>query len=91
VNALPDEVNGAAVDVFTFAHMGVGAVYAAADLPFWLVTLLALGWELAEIPLKIAHPESFPHPAQDSAANAVGDVAAVLIGWTIVRAMQKGP
>jgi len=78
-----NEINGAAVDVFTVGHAAVGAAYGTLGLSLGVTTALALLWELAERPLKRAHAEKFPHPSQDTAPNAISDVIAVLVGRAV--------
>lgn len=72
------------VDRFTLAHAGVGAAYGLLGLGWGTVVTLAIGWELLERPLKDAIPQAFPHASQDTAANALTDVVAVIGGWWLV-------
>lgn len=86
--ASPGTINGDMLDRFTLAHAAVGAVYGLAGLGGAPVVALALGWELLERPLKDAAPQLFPHATQDTAANAIADAAAVIVGWWVVRRMR---
>lgn len=83
--ARPGEINGDAFDRFTLAHLGAGVAMGALRVPMWLVVVLALGWELAERPLKRKFPGAFPHSSQDTAQNAIVDAAAVIGGATFVQ------
>ena len=77
----PGEVNYGLVDRFTFAHFGIGLVYAAIGLEFFIACLLAIAWELIENPLKVNFPRVFPHATADTLKNSVGDTLAVIAGW----------
>ncbi len=79
------EVNYAMVDRFTLVHASIGVIYALLGLKFVVALLLALAWEFVENPLKAHLPMVFPNATRDTLRNAIGDVLAVLAGWTIVR------
>jgi len=81
--ARPGEVNYGFVDRFTFAHFGIGLVYALLGLNFLIAILLALAWEIIENPLKAHVPSIFPHGTADTLRNSIGDTLAVLAGWWI--------
>jgi len=85
VEADPTKVNGAIVDQFALGHLAVGAFYGRLQLPWCATLALAIGWELLERPAKAHRPDLFPHPSQDSAPNALIDVAAVMVGWAYAR------
>jgi hypothetical protein len=82
------EINGDALDRFTIAHGAAGVLMGLGRVPWWGALVLAVGWELAERPLKRVIPRAFPHASQDSLANATCDVLAVMAGW---GAMQLFP
>lgn len=77
--------NHAVVDRYTIAHLGVGLVYGALGLSFLPALGLAVGWEIAERPLKERVPAIFPQASQDSWPNMIGDIAAVMLGWAALR------
>ena len=79
------EINGDAVDRFTLAHGAAGVLLGLGRVPWWAALGLAVGWELAERPLKRAVPRIFPHASQDSLANATCDVLAVMLGWGAMK------
>ena len=83
--AKPGEVNYDLFDRFTFAHLCVGIAYGVLHLPFGWVALLAIGWEVIENPLKAYLPFAFPNATADTWRNSVGDSAAVLVGWILLR------
>jgi len=85
LTAGPGEINGAPVDRFTLGHALVGYLYGVAGLSVPLAFALAVAWELAERPLKRAHPEAFPHASQDSVPNALLDVVAVMVGYAVAN------
>lgn len=78
-------MNTEAIDRFTLAHLVVGYGLGRVGVSFPISAAIALGWELLERPLKERTPHLFPNPSQDSAPNALTDVAAVLIGHIIAR------
>jgi hypothetical protein len=78
-------INNSMFDRFTFAHAIAGAVYGYKDLSPSTALLLAVGWELAERPLKANWPHLFPHSSQDTLANAAGDILATMIGYYLTR------
>ena len=76
-------INHDPVDRFTGAHAARGVVYGVAGVPWWAAAVAAVGWELAENPLKDRYPEWFPHASHDTAANATFDALAVMGGWAL--------
>ena len=87
--ALPATINGAYVDRFTLAHALAGVVAA-----YWKVTpiqavVLAVGWEIGEDWLKDRYPSLFPHPSVDTKENALVDVGAFLVAYTMARKTQE--
>lgn len=78
-------MNYALVDRFTLVHASIGVAYALLGLGFVVALFLALAWEFVENPLKAHLPMIFPHATRDTLRNAIGDVLAVLAGWTITR------
>lgn len=87
--AREDEINGKPVDRFTFGHAALGGVLAVAGVSAPAALAVAVIWELVETPAKRARPDLFPNPSADTAANAVLDVAAVMIGWGIARSVTR--
>jgi len=79
------EVNFDFVDRFTFAHAAIGVGYALAGLGVMSALVLAIAWEIAENPLKVRFPAIFPHATRDTLRNALGDVLAVIAGWSLFR------
>ena len=51
--------------------------------------LSAIGWEIAEYPLKEYVPGLFPRHTQDRLPNMAGDVAAVAFGWWLVDRVKR--
>jgi hypothetical protein len=88
--AKPGEVNHAFVDRFTLVHASIGALYALAGLSAVSACVLALGWELLENPLKAYLPRLFPNATRDTLRNAVGDVLALMCGWTLTHWLANG-
>lgn len=82
-------VNVAPVDRWTLAHAGFGAIYGLIKLPWWAALGLGFGFEILEIGLKRHVPAIFPRPRQDSVLNATFDVAAVMVGWGIGKALRE--
>jgi hypothetical protein len=78
-----------AVDPGTFAYFGVGVALGYLRVPWWIVIAGALGWELLERPLRRKMPKVFTHSEQDTAANAVVDVSALLFGSVLARWIVK--
>ena len=87
--ARPGEVNYSLVDRFTLVHFAIGTVYGSIGFSFPVVAFLAILWELVENPLKINLPFIFPHPTADTLQNAIGDVCAVILGWSTCIFMIK--
>jgi hypothetical protein len=83
--AEPGTINGDAFDRFTLAHFASGVVSGSFNSPWWATATGAVLWEVAERPLKDRWPGAFPHSSQDSLANAVVDVLAVMAGWWATR------
>lgn len=84
--ARPSEINGAAVDRFTFGHAALGVILGLKEVPFWFAATVAIGWEVIENPLKDAFPDAFPVATHDSLANATCDALAVMAGRAAMRA-----
>ena len=85
--ALPGEINYEPVDKYTLAHFAAGELMGAARLPLWMVVTIAVGWELAERPLKDAYPSLFPSQSQDSTMNATFDALAMIAGWVVFKSL----
>ena len=77
------------VDRWTAGHFALGMFLAYVKFPFEGTVVVAVGWELIEPILKERFPAIFPHPQVDSNANKVGDVLAVLLGYTLVRILMQ--
>lgn len=90
-DARPGEVNGDALDRFTFGHAAAGVLLGLAGAPFWWTLSLAVLWELAEDPLKDRLPLVFPNSTHDTVRNATVDVLACLAGWAAIRALPPMP
>jgi hypothetical protein len=82
-------INQAGIDRFTAGHAAIGALLGAAGVRAELAAITAIGWELAESPLKARFPQIFPHASPDSAQNALLDVGAWMLGYMIGRALQN--
>lgn len=78
-----DRTNLDMFDRFSFAHMFFGVVSGALGSHPALTFTLAVGWEVAENPLKDRFPGLFPNHSHDTLANATGDVLATMVGWAI--------
>jgi hypothetical protein len=74
-------INEVAIDRFTGGHFLFGLALGALGASEGQAVAVAVGWELAEGPLKRIAPGAFPHPSQDSTANATMDALAMLSGW----------
>jgi len=83
------EINGDAVDRFTFVHAGFGALMGAVNTPLWLAVTVAVGWELVERPLKNKFPHWFPNATQDRMVNLVVDAGAMMAGYGAARALKN--
>lgn len=86
--ARPGEVNHAFMDRFTLAHYAWGVILGASRAPWWLVPIVAIGWEVVERPLKRQFPRAFPHATQDTWPNMIGDAGAMISGYLTWRALQ---
>ena len=82
------EINGDALDRYTIGHFAAGTLLGLGRASFAWTLALAIGWELIERPLKDAYPKAFPHASQDTFANAVFDVVAVVAGWSAIKAIR---
>lgn len=78
-------INSQPVDRFTLLHVLSGAVAAGARLSPLTVVTLAIGWEFLERPLKQKYRSYFPHPSQDTFANATLDAGAMIATYYLVR------
>jgi hypothetical protein len=87
--AQPGEINGDMFDRFTIGHLAIGVLLGLVRAPWWVALPVAIGWELAENPLKDRFPKLFPHASHDTPANAVADVAAVTAGWASMRLLPR--
>jgi hypothetical protein len=87
--ALPGHINHAVVDRYTAAHLAVGVLMGAARVPWWGATGAAVGWEIAERPLKRKFPKIFPHATQDTPANMIGDAVAMVGGWVLWQVLAR--
>ena len=87
--AAPGEINHGFVDPYSLVHGLVGVVAAALGFGLWSTLALAVSWEVAEHLLKNLIPTMFPHPTQDTLANAAGDVLSTLVGWCMARAARN--
>ncbi len=84
------QINHSAIDRWTLGHAGVGLLYGVLKVPWWAATILAVGWEVVERPLKRNIPRMFPHASQDTFMNALFDVIAVMVGWGAGRLLRSG-
>lgn len=78
-------INGDAFDRYTLLHFGFGCVMGIAGMPAWAASLVSIGWELIERPLKDEFPEAFPVATQDRAMNALVDSGAMMLGWGLAK------
>jgi hypothetical protein len=85
----PGEINHGFVDPYTLVHGLVGVVAVFLGLGFWGTLAIAISWEFVEHLAKNALPVFFPHPTQDTLANAVGDIIATMLGWTLTHAARR--
>jgi hypothetical protein len=83
--AQPGEINHDVVDRYTLGHVAAGLLFGLGRVPWWAALALAVGWELVERPLKDQYPHAFPYSSQDTVANAVGDIVAVMAGWGVIK------
>jgi hypothetical protein len=51
--------------------------------------VVAIGWEIAEQPLKRKYPGVFPNPSPDTAINASWDIAATTMGYAAADALDN--
>lgn len=83
-----DRTNLDVFDRFSFVHMFSGAVAGYFGAGPVVTAALAVGWEVAENPLKDRFPGLFPNGSHDSLANATGDVLATMVGWAIGHTLR---
>ena len=76
-------VNIAPIDTFTLGHAAVGSLLGLLGLRAGEALIFAVGWEMAERPLKVRYPTFFPRHTQDSPTNSIVDVVATMIGWWV--------
>lgn len=76
-------INRTPIDRFTLAHFALGFVLGRTGASFAATVALAIAWEVVERPLKSSAPALFPNPRQDSAPNALVDIGAAMVGFTI--------
>jgi len=74
-------INQTAFDRFTIAHFAMGVAMGVAGVPRLAALTVAIGWEIAERPLKRNFREAFPNPSQDSLQNATVDALAMTAGY----------
>ena len=88
--ARPGEIDYPVVDRYTWAHFAWGVILGAARMPWWGAAGTAVGWELAERPLKRRVPQLFPAKGtQDSLQNSIGDAVAMMGGWVAWQAITS--
>ncbi len=80
----------APIDIWTGAHAAVGVFYGALGFPWQYALGAAALWEVVENPLKDRLPQVFPDACHDALANAVADVAAVMVGYALGRYWRRG-
>ncbi len=86
-----DRINVAAVDRYTSAHAGMGALMARMHMPWWAALAGSVAWEVAENGVKHRYPELFPYSSPDTWQNASMDTVAVLLGYAFTTyAMAEG-
>jgi hypothetical protein len=85
---MSDEINVTFVDRFTLWHGALGLALSTSRMSLPTVLLLGAVWEVVERPLKDRYPAFFPHSSQDTFINAIGDVAGVMVGYAIGRAIR---
>jgi hypothetical protein len=68
---------GAYVDLWSVSHFVGGALLALLGIPVAWVTVLAIGWELAEVASRV----------QEHWANRVLDVVLAVAGWAAAAAL----
>jgi hypothetical protein len=84
------QVNQAPVDVYTLGHFGVGALYRSVGLSFGQAVVLSLIFEhVLEPALKVARPDFFPAPSQDTPINRIMDTVAVAAGWAAANRVRR--
>lgn len=88
--AMAGEINGDLLDRFSLVHASSGAMLGLLGVPFLATLLIAVGWEFLERPLKDRFPQVFPNASQDTRANMVGDVGAMMLGWYLAPRVLAG-
>ena len=83
------EINVAPVDRYTLAHSAVGVLAKTMGLGAVPTFFLAVAWEFAERPLKRSYPGIFPRQTQNAVLNSVFDVGAVMVGWLVMKGLNK--
>ena len=78
-------INKRAADRFTLAHLAGGWIAGQLGATPGQALVVGIGWELLESPLKSAIPAAFPHASPDTAANALVDAAAFMLGYLLGR------
>ena len=77
------------MDPYSLVHGLVGVASAVVlGLGFLPTLVIAVSWEFIEHLAKNLVPQFFPHPSQDTIANAVGDVLSTMVGWSIATAVR---
>jgi hypothetical protein len=84
------ESNYEMFDRYTLMHAGIGAALGAAGVSPGLAFWSTVGWEIVEPQLKRTNPRLFPKSSIDSAANKVGDFAAFMGAYFLMRERESG-
>ena len=91
-----EPINRVAVDKFTTLHFLSGFLYysiTARYIPilanYFLILLLAIGWEIVEPMAKEWNPDVFPNPSKDSEINKTFDVLATVMGYFVAEQIQQ--
>lgn len=80
--------NRSALDKWTFAHLGLGAVLRYRGWSFGQALALAVVWEIIEWPLLESR---IPGRRNESRINLVTDIAANMVGWSLAKNLPKRP
>ena len=71
------------LDWYSVGHAVAGVAYGAVGYRWYTALVWAVAWEAIENPLKDEFPGIFPDACRDTLPNAIGDVAGVMLGWSI--------
>ena len=83
------------MDQFTLLHFLSGIIWYIGfrSIPIinniFVVTIVAIGWEIVEPYAKDWNPDIFPNPSKDSTKNKVFDVLAMVSGWLLAMVVLK--